>query len=69
MIASAASDPLDEARAKEVGERLGARSATDVADAHVVCCAIEKRSVLVTSDLDDMESLAEPGERLTVVSV
>jgi hypothetical protein len=69
IIASAESDALDEARAKEVGERLGARSATDVADAHVVCCAIEQRAVLVTSDPDDMKSLAESGERLTVVSV
>ena len=50
------SDPLDEARAKEVGERLGDRDKADVADAHVVCCAIEREAELLTTDRDDIES-------------
>jgi hypothetical protein len=69
LIANSESDPLDEARAKEVGERLGGRDATDIADAHVVCCALDRGAVLVTSDPIDAKALAEPGERLTVVSV
>ena len=69
LIAGAESDALDEIRAKEVGERLGVRSAVDIADAHVVCCALEQLAVLITSDPDDMKSLTESGERLTVVSV
>lgn len=69
LIAGTESDALDEARAKEVGERLGVHSATDVADAHVVCCALAQPAALVTSDPDDMKALAEPGEGLTVVSV
>jgi hypothetical protein len=69
LIASAESDPLDDARAKEVGERLGNRDKADLADAHVVCCALEYRATLITSDPDDMKGLTEPGERLTVVSV
>lgn len=69
LIASTTSDALDEARAKEVGERLGNRDKADIADAHVVCCAIDREAELLTTDCDDMEALIEPGERLTVVSV
>lgn len=69
LITGTMSDPLDEARAKEVGERLGNRDKADIADAHVVCCAIERDADLLTTDPDDIEALAEPGERLTVVAV
>jgi hypothetical protein len=69
LIASAESDPLDEARAKEVGERLASRDKADVADAHVVCCALDRDAALVTSDPADIQALADPAEQLTVVSV
>jgi phosphoribosylcarboxyaminoimidazole (NCAIR) mutase len=69
LIAGTESDALDEARAKEVGERLGVHLATDVADAHAVCCALAQPAVLVTSDLDDMKALAGPDEHLAVVSI
>ncbi|HEY2334577.1 MAG TPA: hypothetical protein VGH58_06195 [Solirubrobacterales bacterium] len=69
MIANGEADPLDEARAKEVGERLGDRAKTDIADAHVVCCALERNAVVVASDRDDIEALTRPGENLTLVSV
>jgi hypothetical protein len=69
LIANSESDPLDKARAKEVGERLGNRGADDIADAHVVCCALERNAALVTADSDDMQALVEPGEELTVLSV
>jgi len=69
VIANAQTDPLDEARAKEVGPRLRDREKSDVAGAHVVCCALEPGVVLVTSDPDDMKALIEPGERLMMVSV
>jgi hypothetical protein len=62
-------DALDEARAKEVGARIGARETTDVADAHVFCCALERRAVLITSDPSDMEALARPGERLELIAI
>lgn len=69
LIAGSHSDPLDEIRAREVGERLGSRDKADIADAHVVCCAIERDADLLTADRDDIEALVRPGERLTVVSV
>jgi predicted nucleic acid-binding protein len=60
-------DPLDEGRAREVGQRLGARGGRDVADAHVVCCAAEHDAVIVTSDPDDTEALIEPGESIELI--
>lgn len=62
-------DPLDQRRAKQIGERIGSRGASDVTDAHVFCCALEYRAALVTSDPDDMEALAEPGEYVTVIAI
>lgn len=69
LVSAGEVDPLDEARAKEIGERLGRRDKADVADAHVVCCALERDAELITSDPDDMESLAGPGENLVLVSI
>lgn len=69
LIAGSTSDFLDEARAKEVGERLGSHGMSDIADAHVVCCALGHDADLVTSDADDMKALIEPNENLTLVSV
>ena len=69
LIAGSGSDPLDETRAKEVGERLGNRDKADIADAHVVCCAIECDAELLTADRDDIEALIESRERLTIVAV
>lgn len=62
-------DSFDEARAKEVGARLGSRVGDDIADAHVVCCAVASRASVVTSDRDDVKALVEPGERLVVIAV
>ena len=69
LIVAGKVDPLDERRAKEVGERLGSRDKADIADAHVVCCAIDHDAAVVTSDRDDMEALAESTEELVLVSV
>jgi predicted nucleic acid-binding protein len=69
LIGAVEDDPLDEARAKEVGERLGHHGKADIADAHVVCCAIDHDAILVTSDPEDMKTLTGPRERLTVVPV
>jgi hypothetical protein len=69
LIAAGKVDPLDELRAKEVGERLGSRAESDIADAHVVCCALDRDADLLTSGPEDMEALAWPREHLTVVSV
>lgn len=69
LVAGSGSDSLDESRAREIGERLSSRNTTDVADAHVVCCALDCDADLITSDPSDMEALVEPGEDLTLVSV
>jgi predicted nucleic acid-binding protein len=69
LLTGVLGDPLDERRAKEVGERLGERDRADIADAHVVCCALEQGAVLITSDPDDMASLAAPDEHLILVPV
>lgn len=69
LIANSETDSLDERRAKEIGERLGARDASDIADAHVVCCAVERQAALVTSDSDDMTALTAAEEHLTLVPV
>jgi predicted nucleic acid-binding protein len=69
LISAGKIDPLDETRAKEVGERLGRQGKTDVADAHVVCCALDHDADLVTSDPEDMRALSEPAENLVLVSV
>lgn len=69
LIAGCDIDSLDEPRAKEVGVRLGVRGDSDVADAHAVCCAVERRAPIATSDPGDIEALAEPGESLTLIPV
>jgi hypothetical protein len=62
-------DALNETRAREVGQRLGARGARDVVDAHVVCCAAELDAAIVTSDAADTEALIEPGEDVELIRV
>jgi hypothetical protein len=62
-------DVLGEKRAKEVGVRLGARDRSDVVDCHVVCCALEHRAVIATSDINDLRALADPGEPLALIGV
>jgi predicted nucleic acid-binding protein len=69
LVSASKIDPLDETRAKEVGVRLGRQGKTDVADAHVVCCALDRDADLVTSDPRDMRALTESAENLAVVSV
>lgn len=62
-------DALDEERAKEIGERLGKRAASDVSDAHVACCAVERRAAVATSDPDDIAALADPDRELALIRV
>lgn len=69
LIAKTSVDPLDGVRAREAGERIGARGTDDVADAHVFCCALERRAVIVTSDPGDMTALAEPGESPALIGI
>ena len=67
LLDSGELDLLDEARAKQVGVRLGERSERDITDAHVVCCAMQCRAAIATSDPVDIRGLAGPGERLTII--
>lgn len=69
LIDSSEIDALSEERAKEIGVRLGARSGSDIADAHVVCCATKRRSAVATSDRDDIEALIAPGEQVQLIPV
>lgn len=69
LIEGSGIDALDESRAKEVGVRLGARGGSDVADGHVVCCAIEHDVPVATSDRDDIEALVEPGEPVRLIPI
>lgn len=62
-------DSLDKGRAKEIGLRLGHRGASDIADAHVACCASEHRATIATSDPDDIRALAMPGEHLALFPI
>lgn len=69
LTAAGEIDLLDEERAKEVGVRLGLRDASDIADAHVVCCASAHRATIATSDEHDIRALAGPEEKLTLIPV
>jgi hypothetical protein len=69
LISGCEIDPLDERRAKEVGSRLGTRQATDVTDAHVVCCAVERNAIVATSDQGDIRALVEADEVVRVLPV
>lgn len=69
LMDAAATDPLDEGRAKEAGVRLGTRGGSDIADAHVVCCGLEYRAAVATSDPGDLRALSPPAERLVLIAV
>lgn len=69
LIKGSEIDALDESRAKEVGTRLGARRATDVADAHVVCCAVERNAIVATSDQADIGALVDVDEVVRLLPV
>lgn len=62
-------DVLDEERAKEVGGRLATSGTSDVTDAHVVCCAIERRAPVATSDPDDIAALSPADAPLPLIRV
>ncbi len=69
FVAQREVDALDERRAKEIGKRIGSRDGSDVVDAHVVCCAVEQKALIVTSDAGDMQALAEPDESLGLIAI
>lgn len=69
LVEASQVDALDESRAKEIGMRLGARGRGDVADGHVICCAVERGAAVATSDIDDMKSLCEPSEPVRLMAV
>jgi hypothetical protein len=69
LVEASEVDSLSEARAKEMGVRLGDRDRRDVADAHVVCCALENGAAVATSDHDDLEALVGVGEALVAIGV
>jgi len=69
LLAGVEVDALDEARAKEVGLRLGAHDRADVVDAHVASCGAERAAAIATSDPDDIEALLTPTERARAIPV
>lgn len=68
-VSAADVDALGEERAKEIGVRICARGGSDVADVHVVCCAIERQAVIATSDRDDIEALMGPDAPVRLIPV
>ena len=69
LIEGSEIDILSEERAKEIGVRLGARGGSDIADAHVVCCATERQAAVATSDRGDIEALVEPDAPLRLIPI
>src|SRR6476469_3971322 len=69
LVEASEVDSLSETRGKEVGVRLGYRDRRDIADAHVVCCALDTAATVMTSDRDDLAALAGPGEALVTIGV
>ena len=62
-------DALDESRAKEIGVRLATSGAKDITDGHVVCCALDRRAIVATSDSSDIEALVTANEPLSLIAV
>jgi hypothetical protein len=61
--------PLGESEAHEAGRLLGLTRTADVVDAVVVTIALRKKSVILTSDREDMERLVRAsGREVAVVS-
>lgn len=48
---------LDEVGARRVGQLCGARGTSDVVDAAVVLCAMERAHAIITSDAKDLSRL------------
>ncbi len=48
---------LDERTARRAGQLCGARGTSDIVDASVVLCAMERRHAIVTSDAKDLSRL------------
>lgn len=69
LLEASVVDDVDQERAKEIGELLGARDANDVPDAHVACCALEHDAPVATSDPDDIAALGSPQLELTLIRV
>lgn len=63
-------DPLDQTQAKEIGRALAISKARDIVDAAVVIGAIRRRDMVLTSDVSDLEMIAEAlGETVPLVGV
>jgi len=70
LLEACATDTLDEDRAKQLGVRLGAAGTSDVADAHVACCALARDAAVATSDAGDIAAIAASAARqLTLIDL
>ena len=58
--------PLTEQDAREIGPLLATANATDVVDAHVVVLALRTKTVIYSSDPDDLHGLAPALSIITV---
>lgn len=62
--------PFDEETAKDVGDLLARSGTSDIVDGAVVMLAMQQGAAAVTSDPDDIASLAEAADfRIPVVTV
>jgi predicted nucleic acid-binding protein len=70
FLAGCAVIPLDESQAHEAGRLLAKSKTADVIDAVVVTVALRQRSMILTSDPDDMKRLVvASGRDVPVVGV
>ncbi len=57
---------MDEDQARRVGRLLAATGTSDITDAHVALCALQRDAAVLTSDPDDIRQL---GPRLRIHAV
>lgn len=62
-------EPLDDELARRAGELMGRTGTTDVADAAVAVSAAQRGDVVMTSDPDDLQRLADDLKTIRVVSL
>ena len=70
MLSGCTIEPTTERAAKAAGVLLGTSRTSDVVDAIVVATALPLGALIVTSDMDDLNKLADSANaRLTLIPV
>ena len=70
LLKGAEVEPLDHVQAKEIGRALAISKMRDIVDAAVVLGAIRRHDMVLTSDVSDLEMIAEAlGQTVALVAV